>query len=969
MTLTDMKVIVFPLQSVLRFYFLLIALGISVQFVFSQNTELNGLVRDEITKEPIEEAAVIIVGTQIGALTDVNGKFNLKFEKPLPITIRILYMGYDTLEQEITSTDKVLRFELKEHIVSGMEVEIVDYRISQKEKESPVTIERLDLMAIKETPAANFYDGLGNLKGVDVTAASLGFKIINTRGFNSTQPVRSIQLIDGIDNQAPGLNFALGNLVGSSELDVQSVDIVVGASTALYGPGAFNGVIAMTTKSPFLHKGLNCQIKVGERSLFDGAIRYAQSFKNKNNRDIFAFKISAAYMKAYDWEATNLLPTEQSLQQSQTGAQNAGGYDAINRYGDEKIDSRINNYEEPRGKRLYTGLGTFFRTGYNEKDIADYNTNSKKISTSLHFKPTEKLEIIGGYRFGSGTSVFQGINRISLKDLIFQQFNVEAKHDNFFVRAYATFEDAGNSYDIVRTAAILQRSQKEDIAWGDDYFLYWNSNILPVIKNMEGFKNLPKFGSVPAEEYNKKLDEFINSISDSLPKWHNQTRSFADGKTDKGEALLKAGTPEFNKKFKEITSNAASKSGGTRFTDFSKLYHIQGEYKKQFDRLEIRMGGNFRLYAPNSEGTIFVDTLFDARDSTKGYKTFTVHEFGFFGLLNLNPFKVKKDLLKLTFSLRADKHQNYKKPIFSPSLSSVWTIKQKHFIRASYNFAFRFPTLQDQYLNYNVDNIILRGNLNGSNNVVTIQNLYDFFATSDVNLLKPISVPGVKPERVQTIEIGYKGMIGKRFFMDVGYYYSWYQDFIGYQFVSSSPFVDGKPQPFQILRLSTNAPGLVNTQGVSFGGNFFVGKYYTINGNYSWNRLTGNLPTRQARDPYAPFVPAYNTPEHKFNIGVTGSNMEIKIKDKKIRHLGFSFNYRWVDGFYFEGSPQYTGFIKSYGVLDGQINFGIPRIKTTFKLGATNLLDQKYIQVYGGPYIGRLAYLSINFDWINFEKF
>lgn len=123
----------------------------------------------------------------------------------------------------------------------------------------------MDLLAIKATPSDNFYDGLGSMKGVDLTAASLGFKIINMRGFNSTSPVRSLQIIDGVDNQAPGLNFSLGNFLGSSELDVNKVDLVVGASSAFYGPNAFNGVISMETKNPFFHKGLSASLKFREK--------------------------------------------------------------------------------------------------------------------------------------------------------------------------------------------------------------------------------------------------------------------------------------------------------------------------------------------------------------------------------------------------------------------------------------------------------------------------------------------------------------------------------------------------------------------------------------------------------------------------------------------------------------------------------------------------------------------------------
>lgn len=79
---------------------------------------------------------------------------------------------------------------------------------------------------------------------------------MNTRGFNSTSPVRTLQVIDGVDNQSPGLNFSLGNFLGASELDVINQEIVVGASSAYYGPGAFNGVISMTTKDPFKYQGL-----------------------------------------------------------------------------------------------------------------------------------------------------------------------------------------------------------------------------------------------------------------------------------------------------------------------------------------------------------------------------------------------------------------------------------------------------------------------------------------------------------------------------------------------------------------------------------------------------------------------------------------------------------------------------------------------------------------------------------------
>jgi hypothetical protein len=74
-------------------------------------------------------------------------------------------------------------------------------------------------------------------------------------------------------------------------------------------------------------------------------------------------------------------------------------------------------------------------------------------------------------------------------------------------------------------------------------------------------------------------------------------------------------------------------------------------------------------------------------------------------------------------------------------------------------------------------------------------------------------------------------------------------------------------------------------------------------------------------------------------------------------------NYKWVQGFTFEGSPQFTGQIPTYDLLDAQVNCLIPKWNMTFKLGAANLLNNQQFQTYGGPRIGRMAYLSMVYDF------
>jgi outer membrane cobalamin receptor len=264
----------------------------------------------------------------------------------------------------------------------------------------------MDILAIKECPQTSFYEALGTMKGVDLTSASLGFTIINTRGFNSTSPVRSLQLIDGVDNQSPGLNFSLGNFLGCADLDVLKVDIISGASSAYYGPNAFNGVISMTTRSPFVKPGLEVSAKVGERSLAEASVRWAQVLKNKAGEERFGYKVNLFYMRANDWEADNTDVT----QQSHSGKDNPGGYDAVNRYGDEYYG----NADFSSVSRLYPGLGIWYRTGYMEKEIVDYNTENLKASAALHYRirpatdGKREIEAIVASGFGAGTTCLPG---------------------------------------------------------------------------------------------------------------------------------------------------------------------------------------------------------------------------------------------------------------------------------------------------------------------------------------------------------------------------------------------------------------------------------------------------------------------------------------------------------------------------------------------------------------------------------
>ncbi|MDA7722486.1 TonB-dependent receptor [Schleiferiaceae bacterium] len=913
--------------------------------------QLSGTVVDP-RGEPVIGASVVLLNqstpTNIGTVTDFDGNWSINIygKNAENAVVRVQSMGFQAQDYK-TAKPSGNRITLEPDQNVLKEVSVVQQRLSAQQEKSALTVESMDALAIKESPSVSFYDHLGTLKGVDLTSASIGFKIINTRGFNSTSPVRSLQLIDGVDNQSPGLNFSLGNFLGAPDLDIVTVDVIAGASTAFYGPSAFNGVISMQTKDPFQFTGLSASLKAGERNLTEFSMRWAAKVNEK-----FAYKINVFALKADDWEANNMDPTDIS----RDDATNPGGYDAVNRYGDEDW------WDDGGDSKTFPGLGRFYRPGIEEKHLVDYDTENIKLTTALHYKIEEDLTAIYAVNFGSGTTVYQGDNRYSLKDILFLQNRVELqKKDKWFWRAYSTHEDAGNSYDAYFTALRMQDSVVSNQSYNLYYTGLWNIFNKPKVRAMPG----APANSLPMSQYQSIMDSLIASNPDFFNQLHEDNRSnvsIATASDALGAVTIEElesfanqlipGTSEFNSLKNHITSTLFTE-GGSRFYDKSALYHTQGERTFTYDNGAVfRIGGNFRLYTPKSAGTIFSDTA---------GTVITNREAGLYGGWEQSFIDER---LKLSATGRVDKNQNFR-ALVSPAVSSVYKATENQTFRLSFSSAIRNPTLADQYLNYNVGRAVLLGNLDGFDSLVTIDNIADYLGKPANERLSHdfgyFNVDAIRPEKVKTAEAGYRATIGSRVFVDANYYYSLYDDFIGYiigaEIEEGTTAID-RLKSLQVYRVAANANEQVTTQGFSIGMNTFLGNYQTLTGNYSWNKLTSAVSD--------PIVPAFNTPEHKFNLGWNIRNYPWNQDDSKL--IGAGVNYKWVQGFVFEGSPQFTGSIPSYGLCDAQVS--LTRIKDnsnkkrtiTYKIGASNVLNNKVYQVFGGPLVGRLAYLSIQIN-------
>ncbi len=407
-------------------------------------TSISGKVSDENGALP--GVNITVKGSIAGTSSDSDGNFSFTTKSPPPLTIVVSFIGYKSIELEITNAN-TSGLDLKMDVEQSVMPEVVvtgNNVLNVELTKAPFAAEMVNILGIRTSPAAEVFDGLQHLKGVQFTSGSLNFNQVNTRGFATIANVRFVQMVDGMDISAPLLNFPTGNIVGIGELDLESMELLPGTSSGIYGPNAFNGLLLMNSKSPFAYQGLSAQFKGGITTsdaqgksfpMFNYGFRYAKAFNNK-----FAFKINFNILQGEDWYGTDY-KTDVNHPESTTELTTTPNFDGLNLYGDET----------PIPVPIGGPFGTLDlrRTGWKEGDLLDnHDAKSIKGDIALHYKITDNMEIIYNFRYGGGSSVYQGSQKYALRDFTQQFHKLELRSKNFFIRGYMTATDAGDSYNM-----------------------------------------------------------------------------------------------------------------------------------------------------------------------------------------------------------------------------------------------------------------------------------------------------------------------------------------------------------------------------------------------------------------------------------------------------------------------------------------------------------------------------------------
>jgi len=812
------------------------------------------------------------------------------------------------------------------------EITVTASRIRESILRSPVSIQKVGSAYFRSSPALSFYDALENVQGVQVITPSMGFKVLNARGFANTTNVRFAQLVDGMDVQSPHIGGPIANALGPSDLDVNNVEILPGVASALYGMNTINGLANISTKDPFTFPGLSIQQKTGinhlgdsnssARLFYETSLRWAHVISPK-----LAFKVNATFSKGYDWIANDQKELNPNANASTGlfGADNPAR-DPVSSFGNESSDRKTISLQQ---KNYMVA-----RSGYNEKDVVNYDLQNIKADAGIYYKlsPTAMISYLS--HIAMLDNVYMRSNRFRLQDYLVQQHGIQYQSNTLQLKVYLNNEHTGNSYNLRSMAENIDRNYKPDNVWYSDY--------------TKAFNNAVNSGAGAAQA-------------------HHQARTAADA------GRYEPGTPAFREtleKLQQINNwdTGAALKVKASFIHAEGLFNLSEQWPalKEKAGLELLVGADHRTYIIVPDGNYFINPK-------KGKEYTNIHYGKTGGFISLTK-SLFSEQLRLGAILRADKN-DYFTTSWSPRFTLVYSPVATQHLRASFQSGYRYPSIFEAYSNVNSGGVKRVGGLPAMSQGIFenawLQSSITSFqqaVLNDINqnglsqaeaikknqsLLKKNPYTYMKPEQVKSIEIGYKGLfLQNRLFVDADFYFNNYQNFIAQanMNVPNTPVADSIPFALynkaqqRQYRMWTNSRTKVYNYGGSLSISYTV-QDYRLFANTSYAKLHKSTNEDGLED-------GFNTPDWIVSAGIS--------KDRIIQQLGAGITWRWQNTYYWQAFLA-NGYVAAYNTLDAQVHYAFPKIRCKIKAGANNLLNNYYYSLLGGPSIGGMYYVTISY--------
>ena len=838
----------------------------------------------------------------------------------------ILLDAQSIINNHIDSTDSLQSNILKQVVVIASRTQQILLR-------SPISIQKLTAAALQQSAAPSFFDAIENLQGVQMITPSLGFKVINTRGFANTTNVRFTQLVDGMDVQSPHIGAPIANSMGPSDLDLKDIEIIPGVGSTLFGVNSINGLANFATLSPFDKSGLSVQQKTGLNHIRDSNtsstlftelnIRWAKKV-NEN----FGYKINFGFNKGFDWIAANKTDLNSNANSSTNllGMSNPA-QDPINVYGNESSNRKTITLQ---GKSYVVS-----RTGYAEMDVSDYHLQNVKGDIGLYYRFKNDQLLTYTHHFAILNTIYQRSNRFVLCNYFIQQMALQYQSKLLSIRIYSNNETSGNSYNLRSMAENIDRAFKPDAIWYSDYANAFNKAIVGGTEISAA--HLTARATADANRPVPNTFDF-NVIKNKLQQVNNW---------DSGAALkIKARFihAEMQLDMAELLFKSLKSSGFTS-----------------------NFGIDNRTYIITPDGNYFINPIKD--------KTYTDLFYSRLGAYLSLGQSLMNNVLHVGAAIRVDKNDYFDIRIH-PRITVVYTPTTKQSFRFAFSGGYRYPSIFEAYSNINSGGVKRIGGLpimsSGVYENAWLANSMSVFQAAvlnDINkngysknqailkekdLLVKNTYLYVKPEYIQSLELGYRCIFLKnRFVVDVDAYYNKYRDFIAQTNVNvpktnipdSIPFALNEPSQYFQYRIWTNSKSVVYNLGFSGTINYKSRTGWNAGFNLSYARLEKKENDDALED-------GFNTPSWIYNISLFKKNLPY--------NLSAGISYKWQPSFYTQ-TFLVNGITPSYGSLDFNISKWFSKNKINIKMGATNLLNTYYYSYLGGPSVGGMYYLSITY--------
>lgn len=766
---------------------------LSFSAVFAQ---MSGKVTDKDTKKPMPGVRVSVKDTKFGAQTDVQGNYTIKGVPAGNYTLVFSYIGFKAVEKTVSGGDAQVNVEMEVGNVSTQDIIVLGVsRKAEKVTDAPASIQTVSAQELDRVPLAGGYgQALATLKGVDFVRSGIDGVGINARGFNSAFNTRMMVITDGRFSILPGNGLPVGNLNTNIKEDIQSVEMILGPASALYGPNAHNGIVNIVSKDPRTSQGTTFAGNFGMQNYLSGRFRHAGAAGD------FAWKATFEYMQARDWDFTDTV--------YQTGV-NGGNIPHFN---------PANPTVGIRRPNFITENKNGANRGNTNVDVL--NVKHIRAEGSLYWNMPIESEFLGGrpdliLTYGQSNNWGAGptnAGRNYINDWLFGTWQAKFVSPRLFAQVYNTWNNSGNTFPIQNVTNIM------------------NGNIVPVPTLFGPLRDAARVGRV------------LNGT---------------------------------------ITADEAIQAA--RFVELSSRLNAEIQYNNKIgDNFNFVIGLTYQADNPRSEGTYLGDNVAFRGDGTANLGTGRLLSDGFITIPSIwqiggaaqFDWDITSDL-RLVGAARYDQHAIFG-GMFAPKAGLIYKVANGA-VRATYGRGFVAPTVLNMFIFVPAAQV-------GQNVLSIVGNSEGF------TLANGTTFDRLRPERVDTYEIGYKGAPVDKLFIDVSAYLQNSVDFISPAIPLYGRFNDSNavtrigttPVQPQFIQSYVNF-GEVQAFGIDAGVTYNLTENFSLGVNYSYFNPNYDSTRRDANNRLVfdvnrdgvvtPNEISINTPPHKLSATLNFFNL------------------------------------------------------------------------------------------------